>query len=475
MGRPFGFVGPTYREAFTHLGAELCVNLMPMAPATPNAAAPIMYRAVPGYTAVATLNAPIRALFYEDGTAYAVAAAGFYKILPDLSVTLIGEVANNGRLARIVSNGAEGHQVLVVSGYKGYIYDTVSGVFQAIADPEFPTSATQAIFMDGYFIVLAESNGLIALSSLFDGLAWDGLDVAIRSTVSDRVVAIVMDSDDLWLCGTKTLEPWRNTGATFPFEPIEGARIERGVLVADSVAKVADGFAWLQQASDSGPSVWFSAQSSAQPISTPAIDVILKRATLTDAEAYAEEVNGHVFYCLALPTTGTTLVYDFSTKMWHERRYWDVDRGRWEAHRARVHAFAFGRHLIGDRVGPYLFEQSMDTHTFDGAVRRWVRRTPHLGDGSRRIFHDRMRINIESGVSNLNEAEAQIMLRYSNDWGNTWSSERVASIGARGAYDQAVEFWTLGSSVGARVYEVSGASAVPVAIVDAQLDTRVGV
>lgn len=473
----FGFVGPTYRDLFRRVGVEECINLYPAPVPNAGSAKPAVLVGVPGLVSFAdatSYGSSVRAEFYEDGRAFAVVGDAFLEISAAGVVTSRDTVNNDGRPATIVSNGAQGHQILIISGNEGWIFDTSANTLTAITDVDFPAVAATAVFIDGYFIVVNGSTGAIALSALYDGLSWDGTDVGLRSTVSDQVVSILKDHDELWLLGTKTLEPWRNTGATFPFEPIEGARVERGVMVPPTAINVNKGFAFL----DAGGSVWYVEQSTPTQISTPAIDAMLASYdTLNDAEAYTYEWLGSVFYCLLLPTARTTLVYNFATNLWHEERSWNTSSGQWAAHLLRNHCWAFNTtHLVGDRSSGTIYRLSSSVYDFAGTPRRWLRRTPHIGDGLRRIFHDRLQLDMEAGVGLLSGqgSDPQVMLRYSNDWGATWSGERWAGIGARGNYGAQAEWWGLGSTTGARVYEVSGSDPVPVAIRDADLTFRAG-
>jgi hypothetical protein len=87
-----------------------------------------------------------------------------------------------------------------------------------------------------------------------------------------------------------------------------------------------------------------------------------------DAIAWAYQDEGHSFYVLLLPTPPprdafgvdwTTWVYDVATGVWHERALWDDTRLRWLPHYGRCHAYAIGKHLIGDRASGVIYEYSL--------------------------------------------------------------------------------------------------------------------
>ena len=66
----------------------------------------------------------------------------------------------------------------------------------------------------------------------------------------------------------------------------------------------------------------------------------------------------------------------------------------------------------------------------------------------------------------------QVMLRWSDDGGHTWSSEHWRGIGVIGNYGKRVIWRRLGMTMKLRdrVYEVSGTDPVKIAIMGAELD-----
>ena len=68
-------------------------------------------------------------------------------------------------------------------------------------------------------------------------------------------------------------------------------------------------------------------------------------------------------------------------------------------------------------------------------------------------------------------ADPQVMLRWSDDGGHTWSSEHWASMGKIGQYYRRVFWRRLGMTLKLRdrVYEISGTDPVKVAIMGAEL------
>jgi hypothetical protein len=68
-------------------------------------------------------------------------------------------------------------------------------------------------------------------------------------------------------------------------------------------------------------------------------------------------------------------------------------------------------------------------------------------------------------------ADPQVMLRWSDDGGHTWSNEHWRSIGRIGEYGQRAIWRRLGMTMKLRdrVYELSGTDSVKMVIIDAEL------
>jgi hypothetical protein len=91
----------------------------------------------------------------------------------------------------------------------------------------------------------------------------------------------------------------------------------------------------------------------------------------------------------------------------------------------------------------------------------------------RRTAQHTLQLDCESGVGlNLGQgSDPQVMLRFSDDGGHTWSNEHWKSMGKIGEYYKRVMWRRLGmtTKLRDRVYEVSGTDPVKIAIMGAEL------
>lgn len=93
-----------------------------------------------------------------------------------------------------------------------------------------------------------------------------------------------------------------------------------------------------------------------------------------------------------------------------------------------------------------------------------------------RIRHDEFALDLETGVglSSGQGSDPQVMLRWSDDGGHTWSNEHWVGIGALGEYRTRAVWRRLGQARD-RIYEVSGTDPVQIAIAAAYIAVEEGI
>jgi hypothetical protein len=224
-------------------------------------------------------------------------------------------------------------------------------------------------FLDGYFLLLKARSNEFRCSSLEDGLTWDSLDVAQRNQSTDEVRTLAVSHREIWLLGSRSTEVWYDSGdADFPFAPIVGATLDVGIAAPWSAVVLDNTLFWVGADSRGVGIVYRANGYTPARISTHALETALTRlGRLDDLYAYAYQEDGHTYYvlydnALRLPKTW---VYDCATQMWHERAHWDEALMRWRPHVGRCHAWAFNRHLIGDRTSGIVYAQSLDVYDED--------------------------------------------------------------------------------------------------------------
>lgn len=471
-----GFVGGAYLSRSTNVNAQRCVNLYPEKDDTGKAV--LALYPTPGSVLFASVgtSAPIRGLHAWNERLYAVSSSGFYEISASGAVTTRGTFASSVSATARVTMEHNNKQLLLVDGSsKGHIYRPSATALQMITTSGF-SGGKIANYLDGYFILTVPGTQDIQISGIQDGFDWNPLDFATAEGAPDNIVSSIVNHRELWTFGENTTEVFYNSGdATFPFERIQGAFIEVGCAAPYSVAKMDNSVFWLGKDLRGSGMVLRADGYTPQVVSTRALESeISGYSDISDAIAFCYQEFGHTFYVLTFPAASKTWAYDASTALWHEREYQDATDGP-QRIRANCYAYCFGKHLVGDYVTGKIWELDSSVFADDGQYMRRLRSCAHIHNDRKRIFYRRFELDMEFGVglSTGQGDDPQVMLRWSDDGGHTWSNEIWAAVGRIGEYAARAVWRRLGQSRD-RVFEVSITDPVKVVIIEANVDAAPG-
>ncbi len=433
---------------------------------------PAFLQRAPGLRTLAFIgDGPVRGLWTFGGYGYAVSGSKFYQIDPMWTVTQKGTVTGSGPVS-MVDNGT---QLFIAAGADGFIYNASTDVFAQITDPDFP-GATTVGFIDGYFVFNEPNSQKFWVTELLDGTSVDPLDFASSEGSPDNLVALIVDHREVWLFGTTSVEVWYNAGLPdFPLSRIQGAFNEIGCAAAFSVAKLDNGVFWLGADARGKGIVYRSNGYNGQRISTHAVEWQIQQYTdISDATAYTYQQDGHSFYVLNFPSADITWVYDVATQAWHQRAGWL--NNSFTRHRGDCQMAFNGEIVIGDYLAGAIYAYDPTVYTEAGTVQKWLRSWRALPTGQntlKRTAQHSLQLDCESGVGLVTGqgSDPQVMLRWSDDGGHTWSNEHWKSMGKIGEYGNRVIWRRLGmtTKLRDRVYEVSGTDPVKIAIMGAEL------
>lgn len=336
--------------------------------------------------------------------------------------------------------------------------------------------ASFVTFVDGAFYALDPSTSNLYVSAPEDGSTWDPADVIQRTDNPDKWNALLLSHGELWLLGSQTGSVYYDAGASdFPFLPNPSGKVQYGIL-APHTAQLLDGDAmWLAQNALGGLIVVKAQGYIPQRVSTHAMEYAWSQyTTVSDADAFTYQEQGHSFYALNFPTANATWVYDATTGLWHQRGLWDGNT--FGVMDVRTHTYAQGVHLVGSRSTGVIWQMTSDVFTDtdgNGMVRQ--RRAPHVCDELKRIIYDRFQLDMEIGVglATGQGSAPLVMLRWSDDGGQSWSNVHTASVGRVGEFKTRVIWRKLGIARD-RVFEVTDSDPIPSRYIDAYLEYRVG-
>lgn len=468
-----GFIGSSYQALSATLDSQRCINLYPELDPTGKNVIALFGR--PGKSLFGTVGTgPIRGGIAYGSGLYVVSGTSLYSVDSSGNGTLLGTIAGTDRIDIDVN----ATQAFISAGSAGYILTLATNVLTAIADPDFPGSV-QGKFIDDYIAFVPGNNGRFYITALNDASSIDPLDFASAEGAPDTTIGIQVNRREVWLFGTASTEVWWNSGASdFPFERVSGGFIEHGCASADTITKIDDTLFWLAANKSGGGYVVKSEGYAVARISSPAVEnAIASYSTIQDATAYTYTFNEHLFYVLNFPAGGTSWVYDAKTGFWFEQQYRNTTTAAAECDRGTVSMVLNDgskyKTIVGDRTNGNLYLLDNGTYTDNGDPVLRLRASRHIFSERHRITHSKFQVEFEPGVgiATGQGSDPQAIMRYSDDGGFTWRTERWADIGAQGSYGIVAKWRRLGISRD-RVYEVSVTDPVKVVMVDASIEIQ---
>lgn len=462
------FVGPFNEARSVNVNAERAINcFLEYDQGSPRA--PVALYGTPGSVLMLTLPTyPVRGCLQMGAYSYWVAGNTVYRVDNGFSYTTLGTISTSAGRVSMATNGTE---VLIVDGAQGWLA-TASALTQVV-DVDFPAGVRQAEYQDGYFIVTGDGTQSFYISETPNsGVDWNGTDFASAEGSPDNTIGIISNHRELWLFGGSSTEMWLNTGnASFPFERNGNAFIEHGCEASNTVAKMDNSVFWLGENLIGGAMVLRSQGYQPLRISSHALEHAMQNYdALDDAFAFTFQMEGHSFYALFFPSANASWLYDVATSQWTEWSYRNPATGSNGRHRANCHVYFAGEHLVGDFESGNIYALRLDAYDDNGDPMLFLRRTQCMDSPEgERNFYDAILIDMETGVglATGQGSDPQIMLRYSNDGGHTWSNPKYKSIGATGEYGKQVKFGPTGAGRN-RVWEISITDPVKRAVMGAK-------
>ena len=438
----------------------------------------------PGLNFLQTVGTgPIRGLWAHQTNGsdfYVVSGTEVYKLTGLTSTPVkIGNVSGTGPVS-IADNGAV---IFFACNGPSYTYYEPTNEFNQITDANFPGAVTVA-YLDTQFIFNEPNSQRIwsvdtinpANGDYIYPLVFNALFFASADGSPDGVQAVNVDHRQLWVFGTDSTEVWYNAGlSNFPLAPVQGAFNEIGCVAPYTVAKLDNTLFWLGTDARGQGIVYKANGYGAARMSTHAIEyAIAQYGNISDALAYTYQQEGHAFYVLIFPTANATWVYDVATQAWHERA--GFVNGAFTRHRSNCQCNFNGNTVIGDFENGNIYTFDLSVYADNGQPQKWLRSWRALPTGQnnlKRTAQHSLQLECESGTG-LNDGQGsdpEVMLRWSDDGGHTWSSEHWSKMGKIGEYYRRVFWRRLGMTLKLRdrVYEISGTDPIKIDITGAEL------
>lgn len=421
----------------------------------------------------AALNeGPVRALLEVDGTLYAVSGRDVFSINSAGVSVRIGGIATDGPVYWD-RNRKIPPQIGLVSGGFYYVIDTTAGSVTEILDPDLPSPISFSV-IDGYG-VLPVVNREFALTGIDEFTTIDGLDIGTVEAYPDEILRSMVLERELVFFKQRSIEWFQNSGdPDFPFTRVHA--IETGCLSAYPVAKV--------DTESKKTLIWVAPDHtvrmmngySGQVISTNEIHKLIKAlhdaGNIGQLKGIAWADDGGFNYSLSCDTW--TRVYNAKTGHWREQESYGLSRWR------IGEVVQFGNKLIGGHYASgQLYEIRSDVYdeAGDPMIKRII--PPTVSAFPFGLVFNALYVDAARGVG-LNSTEEhlanpEIMVRWSDDGGDTWTAHRnrpMGRIGQKGKRIQPITRMGRCRDTG-RLFEFSISAPVERAMMQISLDTDV--
>lgn len=302
------------------------VNWLPCAAESEGTRTPTMLKTPPGLSPLVSFEdstPPGRGVYVAENRLFTVVGDTLYQISNTFNPFPLGTVPGVGQ-ARFAHNqiANSGNQLLVVNGTSGYVWNTITSVFEKITDPGYP-GAIDAVFLDGFLVQIEPARRFAFNSDPADALAYNTLDRFTSEASPDLLVGLAVSNNELILFSERTAEFFYNSGASQ--QPFRSKRItmERGCAGRYTIANLDNTVYWL---GDDG-SFYMLDGYTPRRISNRPIEQAIRGLNWGQAIAEVWEDAGHKVCYWTFPD-GFTLGYDASQRKWHRRTSYGLDRWR---------------------------------------------------------------------------------------------------------------------------------------------------
>lgn len=355
---------------------------------------------------------------------YLVVRDVFYKY-DGTTLEALGQINTRAGPVTIVSD--DNGKVALADGVEMWHWDGTG-----LSLVETPTTVGTLAFQGGFGIYSEPGTDRFYVSALNDLTSWDALDFASAESQSDNIVRVFEDRAEIWLFGDKTIDVFRNSGASdFPFA--FNTAIQRGCAAAFSVASDDNTIFWI---GDDRIAYRADGYRPAR-VSTHEIENWLEGATnIEDAKAFIYSTRGHKFYTITVPNYGTRQ-FNIATGLWNTARSWSWPEFRVTGGQGRPVSY-----YLDDR-GIVSLDNSLNTDSGITMERGGIS-APVFNNGERMTF-SAFWMNAEVGRVPEGADEPQIMLRVSRN-SEEFGTARARGLGLTGDYARRIMWRGLGQA-----------------------------
>lgn len=395
---PIQLIGSAYADKVRPWSSQDVCNWIPTQAEVPGTRTPQRYATAPGLRPYLEIpesefsGTVVRGMWNCNNKLFAVIGTQLYQISNTGVAIPRGTIPGVQRVKFAHNWINEGNELLIVNGYSGYVYSTVTQELKKVVDAGYP-GAIDVVFIDNYLVQIEPARRFAFNSALADASNYNELDRFTSEVNSDLLVGMAVTNNELLLFSEKSSEFFYNSGDQV--QPFKSKRIymNRGCAGRDTINLTDNTVFWL---GDDGCFYRLDGYSPVR-ISTRPVEEAIRGLNWAQAFSFVWNDSGHSVVYWTFPD-GHTWGYDASTQKWHRR----ASRGmrRW-----RVNCMATwqDRWFAGDFQAKRLWEVDWDYYMEgDQEIERECT-SPVTHDNQCRVLMPRLEVIMDVG----NESVAQ--------------------------------------------------------------------
>lgn len=382
-------------------------------------------------------------------------------------ITILGDVGDDGQL---VTLDYSFDRLAIASNGNLFYWSPSLGLIQ-VTDPDLGV-VLDVVWVDGYF--MTTDGEFLVVTELSDPTQVNPLKYGSSEADPDPVKALLKLRNEVYALNRHTIEVFDNVGGDlFPFQRIEGAQIEKGVIGTHGCCNFLESIAFLGSGFNEAPGIYVGVNAQANKISTQEIDMLLLNYTEAQLEQVKLEArNDRTHQHLYVHLPDKTLVFDAAASQELGQPVWFFLTSSlvgFSKFRAQNFVWCYDRWLVGDPTTSNVgyFVNNVSTHY--GMKVRWEFATTIIyNEGRGAIVTNLELVGLTGSVAF--GLDPTINTSYSTD-GQNWSQQKIIKAGKLGERAKRLVWFQQGWMRNWRIQRFQGTSDAHIAV--ARLEAQI--
>ena len=385
---------------------------------------------------------------------YRVMGTKLVSVASNGTVTVLGDVG--GPVNTLVTFDYSFDELAIASGGRLYYWNGTT--LTQVTDPDLGV-VLDVVWVDGYF--MTTDGEFLIVTELSNPLQVNPLKYGSSEVDPDPVVALLKLRNEVYALNRNTIEVFDNIGGDlFPFQRIDGAQIQKGVIGTFACCVYIERIAFLGGGRNESPGIYVGAAATTQKISTQEIDELLltySEAQLAQVKLEARNDKSHQHLYVHLPDR--TVVYDAAASEALGDQVWftlTTTVVGFAQYRARNLVWAYDKWLVGDPQSSTIGYLVDDIGSHWGQKVRWEFGTIiAYNEGKGALFQKIELVSLTGRVAL--GTNPQISTSYSLD-GLSYSQDRYIYVGTIGNTSKRLAWFQQGHMRNWRIQRFRGDS-----------------